>query len=127
MTLYCVAMTGLIRCGACDRHLRRDEAVCPFCAAEITDEARRAEGSSVPRGASRAQRYAARAALIAGTAAVAACGGAKKNDDTTTTKVDPVPDPDPVADPDPDPDSNPPPPTPYGCVWADEDADVVVV
>lgn len=105
-------MSSLIKCGSCDRHLRIEDTVCPFCAAEIPDEARTARVSSVAPGASRAKRYAARAALIAGTTAAVACGGSKK-DDTTQKKVE-------------DKDDRPPPPTPYGCVWPDDDGDETV-
>ena len=108
-------MSSLIRCLDCNRHLRNDEVTCPFCGAEITDEARAPRGSAVPAGASRAARFAARAALIAGAASAVACGGSKKKDETTK-KVE-----------GPDDDDRPPPPTPYGCVWPDvEDDDVLV-
>lgn len=102
-------MAELIKCPACNRHLRASEPACPFCTAEIPEEARVATSASVTRGTSRAKRYAARAALIAGTAAAIGCGGADKKKDTTTEK---------------EKENYPPPPTPYGCVWPDEEVDV---
>jgi hypothetical protein len=89
--------------------MRNDEPECPFCSAAVSEEARHAQSATVAPGASRAKRYAARAALIASTAATVGCGGADKKKDTTTKKADP------------EPDDKPPPPTPYGCVWPDDD------
>jgi hypothetical protein len=72
-------MSDLILCASCSRHVRRSEARCPFCTADIAVEARSAAPPKAPRGLSRAKLYAFHAAVAAGVA-TAACGG-----ETTTT------------------------------------------
>jgi hypothetical protein len=80
-------MSELILCSACTRHIRKDEARCPFCDAVVSEEQRAATTGAAPGpGASRARRYAARAAVIAGSAAFA-CSGT-----TETFRADAGPD-----------------------------------
>jgi hypothetical protein len=61
-------MNDLILCEACARHLRRNEACCPFCGAGIRPEVRRAAPPVAPRGLSRARLYAFHTAVATGLA-----------------------------------------------------------
>jgi hypothetical protein len=67
-------MNDLILCSECERHIRRDEGVCPFCGAAVSDQTRAVVPRRAPRGLSRAKLYAFNAAVVTGIAA-AACGG----------------------------------------------------
>jgi hypothetical protein len=58
----------LLSCGACRRHVRPEDAQCPFCASAIDPSP---EPIVLPRGMSRAQMVAA----VATAASLAACGG----------------------------------------------------
>lgn len=117
---------------------------CPFCGSAITAAARGAAEDAAAAshglaGASRAKRYAVRAALLAGAASLGACGSGNKatnnagssgagNGDTVLVQTTATAQPDDHHDPDDrvDPrerrrhDPNLP-PMPYGCVWPDEE------
>ena len=56
----------LVLCGSCARHFRLHEPMCPFCGAEARGHT--PLRTPLPAGASRAQRYAVRAALVASSA-----------------------------------------------------------
>jgi hypothetical protein len=79
-------MSRLLLCEACSRHFRWDDALCPFCAVPVTDEARERARQRVPvaAGASRAKRYAASMAFVASSAALA-CGASESNDGDPAT------------------------------------------
>lgn len=68
-------MTRLVPCSGCQRHVRLDEAACPFCGGSIDTAKARPEGVT-GAGLSRA------AALALGTALAAACStpGGQPND-----------------------------------------------
>ncbi len=66
-------MDDLLICSACARHLRRDEARCPFCGAPLSAEALAAAPRVAPPGLSRARLYAFHAAVATGVVATS-CG-----------------------------------------------------
>jgi hypothetical protein len=68
-------MSELILCSSCTRHIRKDEPRCPFCDALVSEEQRAAaSAAAVAPGTSRARAYAARVAVIAGSAAFSCSG-----------------------------------------------------
>jgi hypothetical protein len=66
-------MDDLLMCSACARHLRRDEARCPFCGAPLSAEGLAKAPRIAPPGLSRARLYAFHAAVATGVAATS-CG-----------------------------------------------------
>jgi hypothetical protein len=66
--------TPLFPCPTCARHVRVDDAACPFCASPLGEAFRRSTRSRAP--ATRLSR-AALYALGLGTVTVTACGGAE--------------------------------------------------
>jgi hypothetical protein len=103
----------LVPCTACHRHAFAAEPACPFCGGTL----------SAPRPVLSTTARVTRAAIMAGTMAVAACGpskGAGPNPAPTST-VDPdpsgpvalygapAPDPSTTADPEPEPEPHPDP------------------
>lgn len=69
-------MKRLIACSSCQRHIRVDEASCPFCGAAMPVAVAVSTPVTHPRGRSRAAVFAVRAALAAGAApALIGCGG----------------------------------------------------
>lgn len=67
-------MSHLVVCPGCKRHVRPSETECPFCSGEIPEALRRAAPPpKPPSGLSRARAYAFRAAIIASVAG-AGCG-----------------------------------------------------
>jgi hypothetical protein len=72
-------MSRFVVCPDCQRHVRRTEAACPFCASAIPIELRDQDLPAPPAGASRSQAYAFRAAILASTLSAMGCGS------TTTT------------------------------------------
>jgi hypothetical protein len=70
----------LVPCVSCKRHVRESEVRCPFCGAEVAPAARPARPAPVTSGSSRARLYAARAAVLASSAALA-CGGGDSDED----------------------------------------------
>jgi len=83
-------MARLIPCTACSRPIRVNEESCPFCAAAAPADRNAPAAVAVPRGASRARRYAASAAVAAGITAAAGCGPSQEaknpQDDTQDQK-----------------------------------------
>lgn len=81
-------MRTLIVCASCERHVKPDDAECPFCGTAVPA---RAEPPRAPRGLSRAKLHAFHtAALATGVAAVAlaasvaSCGGTTSGEDAST-------------------------------------------
>jgi hypothetical protein len=69
-------MKRLIACSSCQRHVRVDEASCPFCSATLPAAVAASTPAANPRGRSRAAVFAVRAALAAGAApGLVGCGG----------------------------------------------------
>ena len=69
-------MKRLIACSSCQRHVRVDEALCPFCSAAMPAVNAAPVLAANPRGRSRAAVFAVRAALAAGAApGLLGCGG----------------------------------------------------
>jgi hypothetical protein len=63
---------GFFLCGACQRHVRRDEAACPFCGGRDFEPTPRAGGRL------------SRSAMIGAAAFALACGGTTPGDDGGT-------------------------------------------
>ena len=68
-------MTSLVPCSACARHVRRQEAHCPFCGAARTPSAGPFREVSIPRDAARATIFALGLSLVG-----QACGGQTDGD-----------------------------------------------
>jgi hypothetical protein len=64
-------VTRFVPCGECRRHVREDDAACPFCSTPIAPAAEGPAASSVPR-LTRAAIFAG--AVVLATAAAAGCG-----------------------------------------------------
>jgi RNA polymerase sigma factor (sigma-70 family) len=68
-------MNTWIDCSGCQRYIRARETTCPFCGGAVTNASLH-ESNPVPSGRrSRAASFAARTALVASAASLAACGG----------------------------------------------------
>lgn len=67
-------MGDLMVCVGCSRHIRRDEARCPFCAAPVPADAALHTSAPGPRGLSRAKLYALQGAVATSLVTAAACG-----------------------------------------------------
>lgn len=74
----------LALCSGCRRHVRADEAACPFCGAAVREAA-----PSLPAAPhlSRSQRYAIGAALAAGALSACRGGSARSVDDIEVIEV----------------------------------------
>lgn len=68
-------MASLVPCTTCRRHLRRDEAQCPFCGAQQPPSRAPRRQLAIPRDASRATLFALGLTLVG-----QACGGRTEED-----------------------------------------------
>jgi len=131
-------MSRLVLCSGCLRHVREDEASCPFCATGRAESGAAAAATGEP-GGSRIASVSARAAILFfGAVVTAACGDKPTNSPDSNVVMpygappnpnpDPTPDPQPSAaptgpnpnvvmpygvppDPNPNPNTNPPQPS----------------
>ncbi len=73
-------MQDLVPCPHCQSYVRSSEVACPFCERSLAGLEATAQAATLPRGLSRSAAFAARAAVLAGFATVAACGGESEDD-----------------------------------------------
>ena len=75
-----IIMNRLFACGACQRYIRENERLCPFCGESAATGAERSPPPALPRGRSRRAAFAMRTALLVGAApAIVACGGSSES------------------------------------------------
>ncbi len=79
--------SALLLCDECFRHFRFHEPECPFCGAEVSSAVRGAPPKAPPApGASRAQRYAARAVVLASSVSFSCSSASEGTDADSATQ-----------------------------------------